>query len=324
MKQNKKPGNQVQIGVDHWPGSGITHLLPNDLIERLHTHDIHFVSQVSNPTSSSLWQQGWLRPEALGLTGNLSLTWINYISALQSGHIMISEREDELVWQKVPHGVYTPKMGYVSLFIDLMQREPCWWWRGLQKHKFPLKTKIFMWCFIYNKIPTWENMRKHCIVGPGWCPLCKGDNDSNSHLLIFCFFSRQVWLELSILLNHMVVWDGLDIELAWQSWIQTRAYKSIKALPLIVCRGIWLACNKTIFQDSPSLPKLVAARVSQSSLTSLKKKSFQSSTSFTLSLLTTPCLGLISMVPPIMKTNFVVGVQYFFYRLIIPSNLKWD
>jgi hypothetical protein len=124
-------GNQVQIGVDPWSGSGITHLLPNDLIERLHRHDIHFVSQVSNPTSSSLWKQGWLRPKALGLIGNISLAWINYISTLESGHIMIFEREDELVWQKDPHGVYTPKMGYVSLSIDLMQMEPCWWWRGL-------------------------------------------------------------------------------------------------------------------------------------------------------------------------------------------------
>jgi hypothetical protein len=151
-------------------------------------------------------------------------------------------------------------MGYVSLTIELMQREPCWWWCGLWKLKCPLKENIFMWCAIYNKIPTWENMRKRCIVDPGWCPLCKGDNESNTHLFLFCSFSRKVWLELSSLLNQVVVWDGLNVELAWKSWLQTPVYKSIKALPLIVCWGIWLARNKAIFQDSPSLPEIVVSQ----------------------------------------------------------------
>jgi hypothetical protein len=49
--------------------------------------------------------------------------------------------DDELVWKKSPHGVYTPKLGYTALSVDLLQEEPSWWWRGLWKLKAPLKSK---------------------------------------------------------------------------------------------------------------------------------------------------------------------------------------
>jgi len=117
-----------------------------------------------------------------------------------------------------------------------------------------------MWCVIYNKIPTWENMWKRSIYGPSWCPLCKGDNESIIDLFLFYSFTRQVWLELSALLNQVVVWDRAFVEKAWQSWFQASVYESIKSLPLIVCWGIWLACNKVIFQASPSLPEIISAQ----------------------------------------------------------------
>jgi hypothetical protein len=46
------------------------------------------------------------------------------------------------------HRVYTPKLGYIELNIDLLQRESCWWWSRLSKINFPLKTKIYVVCFV--------------------------------------------------------------------------------------------------------------------------------------------------------------------------------
>jgi len=37
-------GNQVRIGVDPWPGSGKTHILPIEIRDILHENDIHFIS----------------------------------------------------------------------------------------------------------------------------------------------------------------------------------------------------------------------------------------------------------------------------------------
>jgi len=106
-------GNWIRIGVDPCSGSGQAHILPIDLTDRIHEPAIHFISQVTDPGSTSIWQQGWMGPEALGLVGNQALMWNNFMMALRSRHIWIPGRDDELVWQKAPHGVYTPKMGYI-------------------------------------------------------------------------------------------------------------------------------------------------------------------------------------------------------------------
>jgi len=42
------------------------------------------------------------------------------------GHIRFMDRDDKLVWKKAPHGVYTPKLGYIALNIDLLQRQYSW------------------------------------------------------------------------------------------------------------------------------------------------------------------------------------------------------
>ena len=68
------------------------------------------------------------------------------------GHITFMDRDDKPVWKKAPHGVYTPKLGYIALNIDLLQRELCWWWSRLWKINFPLKTKIS----IISKLKMWS------------------------------------------------------------------------------------------------------------------------------------------------------------------------
>jgi hypothetical protein len=82
----------------------------------------------------------------LGLDAQATPFWDNYSRVLQSSHIIITDREDKLVWQHDPHGNYTPKLGYIHLNLDLYQRDPRWWWKGLWKVSFPLKENSFMWC----------------------------------------------------------------------------------------------------------------------------------------------------------------------------------
>jgi hypothetical protein len=230
------------------------------LIDNLHQQGIFYLTQVSDPYTTNIWQQGWKNVETLGLHDPLSEPWNIYIFSLQSSHIRITEEEDELVWKKSPLGNYTPKLGYISLNIDLQQREPTWWWRGLWKIKCPQKEKIFMWCVLNKKSPTWDNMRKRSIEGPGWCALCKEENENNTHLFIHCPFTKQVWQDLSLLLNQRLTWEGPSVETTWQHWTHQKPLRNVKALPFIICWGIWLARNKEIFQDKPSLPELTAAK----------------------------------------------------------------
>ena len=45
--------------------------------------------------------------------------WDQYTLALQSSHIRITNREDELIWEKAQLGKYTPKIGYQQLCSQL-------------------------------------------------------------------------------------------------------------------------------------------------------------------------------------------------------------
>jgi hypothetical protein len=75
-------GNHIRIGVDPWPGSGNSHILPDDLIIQLHRQGISFLSHLSDPPSTTLWNQGWRSATSLGLNGDFADLLENYISAL--------------------------------------------------------------------------------------------------------------------------------------------------------------------------------------------------------------------------------------------------
>jgi len=105
-------------------------------------------------------KQGWRSALSLGLNGDYVDLLGNYISSLRNGHIILPDREDELVWQKEPLGSYTPKFGYIALNIDPIQQNPRWWWKGLWKMKCPQKFKIYMCVALNNRIPTWDNLSR--------------------------------------------------------------------------------------------------------------------------------------------------------------------
>ena len=90
-----------------------------------------------------------------------------YIRELVRANILLTDHEDLLVWEADPEGVYTPKMGYLCLSAGVENRVEVWWWRSLWKLKCPAKSKLFMWCVLNNKVPTWDVLQKRSFQGPG-------------------------------------------------------------------------------------------------------------------------------------------------------------
>jgi hypothetical protein len=96
-------------------------------------------------------------------------------------------------------------------------------------------------------IPTWEVMKKRQIAGPGWCSLCKVEEESHVHLFLLCPFIKVVWKEISRMMGQFISWKGKMVEEAQKYWTSTATNNDIIALPLLVCWGTWLARNSTIF-----------------------------------------------------------------------------
>jgi hypothetical protein len=90
-------GNHHHIGADPWPGSGMTHILPLDLIILLHGKYVYLLSQLADPQTTTQWTQGWKKSTDLGLLETSTTLYKKYIKALQIGHIRLTDREDELV-----------------------------------------------------------------------------------------------------------------------------------------------------------------------------------------------------------------------------------
>jgi hypothetical protein len=253
-------GDKLRIGSDPWLGSGNAHSLSQELQYHLHTQGLYKLNQIVDPGSTNIWHQGWHSIETLGPEGDLKYQWDNYLFSLQRDHIRLLDMDDELVWQKPPHGVYTPKLGYTTFSLDHLQDEPRWWWKGLWKLKAPLKSKLFMWTALLNKVPTWDKMRKRQIEGPGWCSLCKGDSETLNHILITYPFTKKVWRDVALLLRKRCEWNGQTLDSTWKSWLLEVSHKTLKALPLLINWGVSLARNRAIFQEKATVTDLVAAQ----------------------------------------------------------------
>ena len=82
----------------------------------------------------------------------------------------------------------------------------------------PSKGKIFTLCTLANKIPTWDHLQKRQIAGPGWCSLCKDNEENTNHLFLSCIFSKQVWEHSKSLTSSSSNWEGNTVEDACKDW----------------------------------------------------------------------------------------------------------
>jgi len=166
---------------------------------------------------------------------------------MEEAHIRITLQGDEIIWASAPHGRYTPGEGYSALITAQDPVEVNWWWCLLWKLKAPHKAHLFMWCILSNKVPTKDNLKRRAFHGPSRCCLCKANVEDIDQLLLHSPVVCQVWIQITSSLNIMLRWDGAHLSDAWQNWWNVATTQKIRNLPLLICWGIWLTRNHTIF-----------------------------------------------------------------------------
>jgi hypothetical protein len=78
---------------------------------------IYNLSRVTYLELTTIGSQEWNFTNLLVLNGINGELWDAYIKNLKSIHAIIKESKDDLVWSKnMTLGVYTPKLGYKSMF----------------------------------------------------------------------------------------------------------------------------------------------------------------------------------------------------------------
>jgi hypothetical protein len=94
------------------------------------------------------------------LIGEATTQWTDYTHALKSTHIRILESEDELNMETCTSGNLYPKAWLYPAKCGLtFKRASLVVERDLEGSMSMLKERIFMWCLIANKVPTWDKMK---------------------------------------------------------------------------------------------------------------------------------------------------------------------
>jgi hypothetical protein len=98
------------------------------------------------------------------------------------------------------------KLGYRALVEEELEGQHAWLWRIIWKLKCP--SIFFMWFILNNKAPTWEVLQKNNFHGQGWCNLCKQADETIQHLIMLCYFTKEVWKEAEGMIGLKNAWEG--------------------------------------------------------------------------------------------------------------------
>ena len=74
---------------------------------------------MGDPLLTDMWHQGWMTGNRLGLLEVDLIHWDRYTQALRTTSIRLVDRDDELLWDGVGDGEYTPRSSYIKLCVDL-------------------------------------------------------------------------------------------------------------------------------------------------------------------------------------------------------------
>ena len=143
----------------------------------------------------------------VGIVGNDKAYWNDFISNLVKCNIRLHDLGDRVVWIHSPLGTYALKYGYNFLIQGKVHEESVWWWKSVWRYHCPLKTKIFMWFLLINKVLTWDVIQRKFREG-----LCNNDEETNVHIAVNCPYTKSVWVEIESKLNAQDIWNGEIME----------------------------------------------------------------------------------------------------------------
>ncbi|XP_076914934.1 uncharacterized protein LOC143574104 [Bidens hawaiensis] len=123
----------------------------------------------------------------------------------------------------------------------------------------PIKVNMLVWRIVKGRIPTLVELCKRKIVLPCYyCPMCRLEDETVSHILFDCRFASEVWTKV-LLWSRLNLSDfgSLEDVLHWPNSRNISAVKKkrIRGIFLVTIWALWKERNKVVFQDSD--PKVV-------------------------------------------------------------------
>ena len=249
-----RPGNgwNIRVGRDPILGLNGSFRLSAPLLDKLLGNRIYFLAQAALHTTDEGFT-GWVDAQFLNLNGALATEWKEYTYLLKNSGLCLNLDKDTLYWSKnLKSGHITAALAYSSSVHTNVSAHIPNWFKEVWHWKLPLKTILFSWLLMAERILTWDILQRRGFEGPGICSLCHDAGENINHLMINCPFTVQVWHLIGLLYNTEHIWNGTNISLAFSNWIAVSG--ELRLIPFHICRSIWLARNTNIFRNIKTTP----------------------------------------------------------------------
>ncbi|CAM0945663.1 unnamed protein product [Alopecurus aequalis] len=221
-----------------------------EMIVPLLVAQVHAKVKRKRLVADALVDNQWIRDLSMGLSVP-AMTQFLALWHVLSGVLLQVDVEDSFQWIWTASKLFSAKSAYLAFYEGSIRWplfSPIW---GC---KAPLKFKLFAWKVAWDRCWTGVRRKKHGLTDVDTCPVCLQQSESIEHLLISCPYSRQVWFQVLLSLNHPELSPTASSLLhPWwirvvEGWPRAQTPK-VKALVLLVLRSIWIERNNRVFKD---------------------------------------------------------------------------
>ena len=156
---------------------------------------------------------------------------------------------DSLRWKENKNGTFSVKSFYSSFSRDIKPPFPT---RTIWTPWVPIRTSFFGWEAAWCRLLTIDRLKRFGWSIPNRCFLCKYEEETTDHLLLFCEKARMLWLLIFPLFGvqwvmHSSVKRNL---LGWHgSFVGKKREKAWRVAPLCLMWTIWKERNRRAFDD---------------------------------------------------------------------------
>jgi hypothetical protein len=163
-------------------------------------------------------------------------------------HTPRGDEVDKLVWGPSRKGTFDSRS-----FYQVLHNPPdlCFPWKSIWRVKAPPRVAFFMWTATWGRILTCDNLKRKGFVLASWCCMCKNTEETVDHLLIHCWFARQLWIFVfqSVGINWVLPHHVPEMLFGWWNWFGKRSSGVWNLIPSCLMWTIWRERNKRTFEN---------------------------------------------------------------------------
>ena len=166
---------------------------------------------------------------------------------------------DRMRWKLKPNGEFDTRSYYNKLRDSPSIVFP---WKGIWRVKALRQVSFFIWCVVWNKILTGDNLRLRRLVLVDWCIMCRNCGETVDHLLLYCEMAHWLWcFALKSFGLSWVIPRLIPDLLFWLVELVGKHSSQIwNLVPLCILWCIWKERNRRTFEDlDSSIDQLLAS-----------------------------------------------------------------